>query len=190
MHFEKVAKIPREQKENKNNRAWENEADKALGEDIEGHRGGYCPAGEQRWVRLLPPAEEKVQRERDPESHGNVRDNDAGEKIWAKGRYEDHGGPEAGFSREKFAAKVINEEKQKQNAERHGKPCGEFGETEKSEGHGHAPIWQRRLFEIADAVFVQGDPVMAKQNFAPGLGVSGIGIVKKRRAEKSGAEYG
>ena len=44
-----------------------------------------------------------------------------------------------------------------------------------------APIHQRSFFEVADAIHVQCDPVVALQHFACRFGVDGIGIVQQRR---------
>lgn len=51
---------------------------------------------------------------------------------------------------------------------------------------GHAPVRERSFFEVADAVFVKSDPVMAEENVAAGVGVGGVHIVLQGRGEESG----
>jgi hypothetical protein len=51
---------------------------------------------------------------------------------------------------------------------------------------GDDPVGQRRLFEIADAVDVHRDPVVAGGDVLGGLSVSGVGVVEKRGREKRG----
>ena len=53
---------------------------------------------------------------------------------------------------------------------------------------GDQPVGQRRLFEVADAVDVEGDPVAGVEHVAGGVGVGGVGVVEqggvKRAAQK------
>ena len=62
---------------------------------------------------------------------------------------------------------------------------GEGVEAEDAEAEGDEPVGERRLFEIADAVDVQGDEVAGESHVAGGVGVGGVGVVEQRRGEKS-----
>ena len=48
------------------------------------------------------------------------------------------------------------------------------------------PIRQRRLFQIADAIYFQRDPVAALRHVLGGGGVGGIGVIQQRRRKKRG----
>jgi hypothetical protein len=52
---------------------------------------------------------------------------------------------------------------------------------------GHGPVQQGRLFQVADAIDVESDPVVTEYHFASGFGVDGVGVIEKRRAKKSSA---
>ena len=46
------------------------------------------------------------------------------------------------------------------------------------------PVEERRFFEVADAVGVERDPVVAEEHLAGDLGVDGVGVVEQRRREQ------
>ena len=45
-------------------------------------------------------------------------------------------------------------------------------------GDGHGPVEEWRLFEIADAVGVERDVVVAEEHLASDFGVNGVGVVE------------
>jgi hypothetical protein len=57
--------------------------------------------------------------------------------------------------------------------------------AEKRHAHGHSPIRQRCLFQVAYAVFVESDPVLAGENFVAGVGMRSIYVVHQRRCEQT-----
>ena len=65
-----------------------------------------------------------------------------------------------------------------------------FGDAEERKADGHCPVWERSLFEIADAIFVERDPVVKGEHFAASFGVSAVGIVEERWMEEGGDEDG
>jgi len=56
-------------------------------------------------------------------------------------------------------------------------------DSEELDAESNSPIGERGFFEIADVVFVEGDPVVADENFAAGIGVGGVDVVLERRGE-------
>src|SRR5271169_2519060 len=63
-------------------------------------------------------------------------------------------------------------------------------DAEELDGDGGAPVGERGFLEIADVVFVEGDPVVADEDLAAGVGVGGVNVVHERRGEEAGAEDG
>ena len=60
-------------------------------------------------------------------------------------------------------------------------------DAEELEAGGHGPVEERGLFEVADAVGVEGDPVVAEEHLAGDLGVDGVGVVEEGRSEEGEA---
>jgi hypothetical protein len=52
---------------------------------------------------------------------------------------------------------------------------------------GHCPIEERGFFEIADAVGVEGDGVVAEEHFAGDFDVDGVGVVEECGGEEGEA---
>ena len=60
-------------------------------------------------------------------------------------------------------------------------------DAEEFEAGGDGPVEERGLFEVADAVGVEGDPVVAEEHLAGDLGVDGVGVVEEGRSEEGEA---
>ena len=60
----------------------------------------------------------------------------------------------------------------------------EFGDAH---GDGHGPVEEGGLLEVADAVGVEGDVVVAEEHLAGDFGVDGVGVVEERRGEEGEA---
>ena len=60
-------------------------------------------------------------------------------------------------------------------------------EAEELEAGGHGPVEERGFFEVADAVGVEGDPVVAEEHLAGDFGVDGVGVVEEWRGEEGEA---
>ena len=65
---------------------------------------------------------------------------------------------------------------------------GEGVEAEDFEADGDEPVGERSLFEVTDAVDVEGHPVSGEGHVAGGAGVGGVGVVEQRRGEERGEE--
>ena len=52
-------------------------------------------------------------------------------------------------------------------------------DAEEFEAGGHGPVEERGFFEVADAVGVEGDPVVAEEHLAGDFGVDGVGVVEE-----------
>ena len=65
---------------------------------------------------------------------------------------------------------------------------GEGVEAEDAEGEGDDPVGQRGLFEVADVVDAEGDPVVGEEHLAGGVGVGAVGVVEDGRGEEGGEE--
>ena len=52
------------------------------------------------------------------------------------------------------------------------------------EAGGDDPIGERGFFEVADAVGVEGDPVVTEEHLAGDLGVDGVGVVEQGRSDE------
>ena len=63
-------------------------------------------------------------------------------------------------------------------------------DTEEFDAEGDSPVGKRGFLKVADIVFVEGDPVVADEDFAASVGVRGVDVVLKRRGEETGAVDG
>ena len=138
-------------------------------------------------------APEGVEGEGGPEADGRVGDGDAGEDEDAEAGQGDEGGVEAGAgAAEGAAGEGFDEEGEREDGEGEGQARG-HGESVWSScpkelggfhAGGHRPVEERRLFEVADAVGVEGDVVVAEQHLAGDFGVDGVGVVEQWRGEQ------
>ncbi len=164
----------------------EDDADEALGEDVEGAGDGEA-VGEAA-ARGLVGAPEAVESEGRPEADHAVGDGDAGEEEDAEAGEGDEGGVEAGVSGgEEAAGEGFGEEGEGEDGERKRDACGDGeglwagGAEELGDAHGggHRPVKEWGLFEVADAVGVEGDVVVAEEHLAGDFGVDAVGVVEE-----------
>ena len=71
------------------------------------------------------------------------------------------------------------EKSEGENAESLWETGGPFGDAEEREADGHRPIWKGRLFKVADAVFVERDPVVESDHLAAGFCVGAVSVVEE-----------
>jgi hypothetical protein len=190
MHLAEMAEGTREKKKQKNDGAGKDYADKSFGKNAESDEGGDAPAGKKRGLFGLPAVEEEIEGESDPQADGDVWDENAREEVRTAGSQKDDGGPETGLRGEKATAKEKKKESYRQDAKVKKEASAPGVGAEKRHTRGHAPIREGSLFEVADAVFVQGHPVVAEEDVAAGVGVGSVHIVLKGRSEKSGTVDG
>ena len=57
---------------------------------------------------------------------------------------------------------------------------GEYVESEEAVVGGSQPIWQRRLFQVANAIHFQRDPVAGARHRLRGGRMVGIGVIQQR----------
>ena len=60
-------------------------------------------------------------------------------------------------------------------------------DAEEFVAEGHAPVEDGGFLEVADAVGVEGDPVVTEKHLASDLGVDGVGVVEQRRGDEGEA---
>src|SRR3981189_1801654 len=60
-------------------------------------------------------------------------------------------------------------------------------DAEEFEAGGDAPVKERGLFEVADAVGVEGDPVVTEEHLAGDFSVDGVCVVEEWRGEEGDA---
>ncbi len=60
-------------------------------------------------------------------------------------------------------------------------------DAEDAEAGGHGPVEEWGFFEVANAVGVEGDPVVAEEHFAGDFGVDGVGVVEEGWGEEGEA---
>lgn len=139
-------------------------------------------------------AEESVEGERQQQRQKGVGDENAGEEEDTGRGEEEEAGAEGSRLTEGSAAPRVAEEDEAEDGEGKGKVDGEGGcatvgrmrRGKKFEAHGGEPVGKRRLFQVADAVDVEGDPVSSGEHGLGGLGVRGVGVVEERRSESRG----
>ena len=90
----------------------------------------------------------------------------------------------------------VTEEGEAEDGEGEGEVDGEGGclavrcgmGCEEAEAYGGDPVGERGLFEVADAVHVEGDPVAGGEHGLGGLGVGGVCVVEEGRGGEGGDE--
>ena len=85
------------------------------------------------------------------------------------------------------AAEGFEDERECEDCECDGEARGGGVDAEEAKACGHGPVEERRFFEIADAIGVEGDPIVAEEHFAGDFGVDGVGVVEEWRGEESEA---
>ncbi len=159
---------------------WKDEADQPLGQHAQRARGGE--SGGVRARRLRERAPEAEHRDRQPQAHHRIRNQNAGEDEQPEARREHERGIEAGHRvAEAAPAQREDHEQQQQRVERERQSRRPGMNAETAEARRHAPVQQRRLLQIADAVRVERRPVMTRHHLARHLCVHGVGVVQQRR---------
>ena len=116
----------------------------------------------------------------EPEADDGVGDDDAGEDEDAEAGEEEEAGVEAGAdAREGSAGEGFEDESEGEDGEGEGKARAGGVDAEEFEAGGHGPVEERGFFEVADAVGVEGDPVVAEEHLAGDFGVDGVGVVEQ-----------
>ena len=138
-------------------------------------------------------APEEEEGEGGPEADVSVGKEDAGEEEDAEAGQGDERGVEAGAGGvEEAAGESFDEESEGEDGERqrdargYGEGSGRGGAEKLGDAHrgGHGPVEERCLLEVADAVGVEGDVVMAEEHLAGDFGVDAVGVVEERGAHE------
>ena len=130
------------------------------------------------------------------EADEDVGDVDAGEDEDAEGGEGDEAGVEAGTRGRKGATgEGLEEEGEGEDGEGEGDAAGGGGLVdvecaEEAHGGGHGPVVEGCFFEVADAVGVEGDPVVAEEHLASDLRVDRIGVVEEGRGDEGLLRWG
>ena len=134
--------------------------------------------------------EEDVEGGGEEEGEPDLGDEDPGEEE-DPGRGKDgDAGVEASAGIEALLPPPASEQGEQKDGYGLREMGGEGVEAEDAEAGGDEPVGERRLFEIADTVDVESDPVSAGEDVAGGVGVSGVGVVEQRWGEERGEEDG
>ena len=142
-------------------------------------RGRACRAGSSSVRKKQKRAE--VSQDAD-EQVGNV---DAGEDEDAEAGEGDEACVEAGAgAKERAAGEGLEDEGEGGDGESKRQAGGGGGGSEEAHGSGHEPVEERGFLEVADAVGVESDEVVAEEHLAGDLCVHGVGVVEQRRGEE------
>ena len=123
--------------------------------------------------------------EGEPEADQDVRDVDAGEDEDAEAGENDKASVEAGpGGGEGVAGEGFEQQGEREDCEgeRDARGCG--GGAKELHAGGHRPVVERGFFEVADAVGVERDVVVAEEHLAGDFGVDGVGVVQQGRGEE------
>ena len=176
----------------------EDDADEALGEDVQGAGGGEAGSPAEAGVGLpRSPRQKTVEGERGPEADDGVGQVMRVKRKMPKLESSDERGVEAGagaaeacggrrLRRARARARTVRASgRRAAAASASGRVCAE--ELARLHARGHRPVEERRFFEVADAVGVERDVVVAEQHLAGDFGVDGVGVVEQRRREEGEA---
>ena len=129
-----------------------------------------------------------VEGEDEPEADHGVGNEDAGEDEDAEAGEEEEAGVETGSDAcEGAAGEGFDDEREGEDGEGEGQARGGGVDAEEFEAGGDGPVEERGLFEVANAVGVEGDPVVAEEHLAGDLGVDGVGVVEEGRSDEGEA---
>ena len=132
------------------------------------------------------PVAEK--REGEPEAEVGVGDDDAGEDEDTEAGEQDETSVEAcACGVEGATCKAFQHYSEGENREGEGKARGGVVNAEEFVAEGHAPVEEWGFFEVADAIGVEGDPVVAEQHLAGDFCVDGVGVVEEWRGDEGEA---
>ncbi len=141
-------------------------------------------------------APEEEEGEGGPEADVGVGEEDAGEDEDAEAGEDDECGVETGArGAEDATGEGFDEESEGEDGERErdargygeGSGRGRAEELGDAHGDGHRPVEERGFLEVADAVGVEGDVVVAEEHLAGDFGVDGVGVVEERGSEEGEA---
>ena len=80
----------------------------------------------------------------------------------------------------------VSFQQQRQQSQDERQARGPVVHAENFVADAHAPIQQRRFFQIANAIDVERGPVVTGDHLARRFGVNGVGVIEQRRREQPG----
>ncbi len=120
-----------------------------------------------------------------PQADDHIGNDDARVDENAEGSQQDQRGIEAGrVGGEQAAASHVDNQKQGERSDSQRQASGPILGPKESEARRHAPVHERSFFQVADAIRVEGNPVMARDHFPRNFGMHRVGIIQQRRTEE------
>ena len=119
-----------------------------------------------------------------------VGDDDAGEDEDAEAGEQDDGGRRRGrlgWQLEGSAGEGFEDEVRARTVKARGRRAAAVRTPKSLKLAAMRPVEEWGFFEVADAVGVEGDPVVAEEHLAGDFGVDGVGVVEERRGEEGEA---
>src|ERR1700733_6645140 len=180
-----VAQVAIEQQKNKDDAQGEDDSYEPFCKHIEGASSGKAPGSPPRRLWLLEGYPEQHHGDSEPKANDHVGNNDVGVNKNAKKGEQDKRGIEAGRIRsEQAAAEAVHHQKQGERSNRQRYASGPILRPEDGEAGGHAPVHERSFFEVADAVGVEGNPIVLRDHFSRNFGMHRVSIIQQRWTKK------
>ena len=131
---------------------------------------------------------EAEQGDGEPQAEHRIGNGDAGEEEKSEAGEQDERGVEAGAGAAKGPPReCLHREGEGENSQRERNAGRGCADSEELEAGGHRPVEQRRLLQVANAVGVERDPIVAQEHLARDLGVDRVGVVQQGGTEESEA---
>src|SRR6267154_5130444 len=180
-----VSQVPTKQQEDKNNPQREHYADEPLGEHIERATSSEAPRSRPRRPRLVKGDPEQQHSERKPQAHDHVGKEDMAVNENPKRSNQDQRRIEPSDRRiEEARTAEVNRHEKSKRIDRQRQPRRPILGAKNTKAGSHAPIQQRSLLQVADAVRVERNPVMPRDHFPRHLSMHRIRIIQQRRTQK------
>ncbi len=184
-----IEETAREAEINESGSQGENGGDQTFKQQADGNAGGEHGGPQARArLRFVERSKKGPHGERDGERQGSVGDEDAREEEQTDAGGDRQSRIEAGQFRKGPCGHSRRDPAEQNREQRHGQPRGPVVHAENGEGNGNAPIFERRLLEVFDAIEARRNPIARSEHVAGNLGLHGVDVVHQRRRTDYGNE--
>ena len=176
-----MAQVARQEQVQADGADREHQSDQALGEHVQGTDCRKAPTGESCGRRFFQRPQEKPIGKNQPESDHNVWNQESREDIGPDRCNQSKAGIKPSAFADGIAAQPISSQNERQQTQHERKTSAPVADSENFVTGSHAPVHQRRLFEVAHAVGVHRYPIVAEQHFPGCFRVDRVDVIEQRR---------
>ena len=179
-----MAKISRENQVQADRARRKYQTDQTLRQNIQSASRRETPASEPRRCFFLERAKKKVVPDGQPQANQHVGNEESRKDVGADGGRQDYSRVESPELTVRVPAQPVGCQQQRQHAQHERQARTPVADPENTVAGGQAPIHQRSLFQVADAVGVHRHPIVTDQHLPRSFGMDGVHVI-----EQSGREH-